>query len=162
MPFAFHCHKSYSKYQFCQIPTPHNAWNIGLSYPCPPHPLFRPQNVNFLIFMQFLAISHKLSPTSWFHLGNPVMCVCKEGWFIRLGQEGVAFEIVEETVWNNLKGGGIEKRARETKILKMCMCVCGNGGGAGWSSGVGALKEVGAEPPYELWSLTNSIASECL
>ena len=30
------------------------------------------------------------------------------------------------------------------------MCVCGNGGGAGWSSGVGALKEVGAEPPYEL------------
>ena len=45
----------------------------------------------------------------------------------------------------------------------MHVCVgVGGGGGAGWSSGVGALKEVGAEPRYELWPLTNSIVSECL
>ena len=48
------------------------------------------------------------------------------------------------TVWNTLKGNGTEKRGGETKISKR--------GGSKLGPRVGALKKVGLEPPYELWS----------
>ena len=35
-------------------------------------PLFCPQNIDFVIFMQFLVILRKLFPTIWPHLRNPV------------------------------------------------------------------------------------------
>ena len=41
--------------------------------------------------------------------------MCKEGWCVRLGQEGVAWG---GELWNTLEGGGTEKRGGETKILK--------------------------------------------
>ena len=64
-----------------------------------------------------------------------------EGWLVGLGQEGVA------RGWGNYlkylkRGCGTEKRGGETKILEM-------GGKLG--QGVGALKNRGLEPPYELW-----------
>ena len=34
----------------------------------------------------------------------------KECWFVRLGQEGVAWRKGEGTVWNTLKGGATEKK----------------------------------------------------
>ena len=40
--------------------------------------------------------------------------MCKEGWSVGLGQKGVAWG----TVWNTLKGGGTEKSGGETKIFK--------------------------------------------
>ena len=55
--------------------------------------------------------------------------MCKEGWCVKLGQEGLCEG--GGTVWNTLKGGGKEKWRRETKILK-------KGGKLG--QGVGALK----------------------
>ena len=69
---------------------------------CPTHipsPTFLPPKCQFsnfhAVFGHFTQIvPHKLTP-----IGKPChVCMCKEGWFIRLGQEGVAFEIVEETV----------------------------------------------------------------
>ena len=46
--------------------------------------------------------------------------MCKEGWYVGLGQEGVVW--VEGTVWNTLKGGGTEKRGGKQKILKRDEC----------------------------------------
>ena len=53
----------------------------------------------------------------------------KEGWCVGLGQEGV--HEGGGTVWNTLRGGGIEKRGGETKILKRASKL---------GLGVGALK----------------------
>ena len=47
--------------------------------------------------------------------------------------------------WGRKEGKG----NKDFKNVRVCVGV-GGGGGAGWSSGVGALKEVGAEPRYEL------------
>ena len=44
-----------------------------------------------------------------------LLIMCKEGWSVELGQEGVAWG---GTAWNTLKGGGTEKRGEETKIFK--------------------------------------------
>ena len=47
-----------------------------------------------------------------------------------------------------LKMGGTEKRRRDTKLLR-------RGGGSSVKGRVlGALKEGGVEPPYELWVVT--------
>ena len=40
--------------------------------------------------------------------------MCKEGWCVRLGQEGLCEG--GGTVLNTLKGGGTEKKGEETKI----------------------------------------------
>ena len=62
--------------------------------------------------------------------------MCKEGWCVGLGQEGVAWGW-GGTVWNTLKESGTEKRGGETKILKMegklgqVVGVLKRGGGAG-------------------------------
>ena len=42
---------------------------IGLFPPCPS--MFCHKNVDFVIFMQFLAILLKMTPTSWTLMGNP-------------------------------------------------------------------------------------------
>ena len=57
--------------------------------------------------------------------------MCKEGWCVILGQEGVAWGW-GGTVWNTLKGGETEKSGGQTKILKR---------------GGGCLKKWGLEPP---------------
>ena len=49
---------------------PPTTRKIGLT-PCLP-PLFAPKIVDFVNFMQFLAILSRLSPTNRPHLGNPV------------------------------------------------------------------------------------------
>ena len=59
--------------------------------------------------------------------------MCKEGWSVRLGQEGVAWG---RTVWNSLKGGRKVKREGETKIFK-------KGAAGKLGEGVGALKRCG-------------------
>ena len=41
--------------------------------------------------------------------------MCKEGWSIGLGQEGVAWG---EDAWNTVKGGGTEKREGKQRFLK--------------------------------------------
>ena len=41
--------------------------------------------------------------------------MCKEGWSIELGQEGVAWG---EDAWNTLKRGGAEKREGKQRFLK--------------------------------------------
>ena len=64
--------------------------------------------------------------------------MCKEGWCVELGQEGVSWG---GTVWNTLKRGGTEKTGEETKILK--------GGGQAGSRG-GCIKKKGLESPYKL------------
>ena len=66
----------------------------------------------------------------------------KEGWCVRLGQEG-GFVRVGGTVWNTLKGGGTEKRGKETKDFKKERS-------AGLRSGC-LKKKVGLEPPYEIY-----------
>ena len=78
--------------------------------------------------------------------------MCKEGWCVRLGPEGGSLHNIGGTVWNTLKGGGIEKRGGESKILKR--------GKAG--SRVGCIKkEGGLKPPKKLscYTLTFSYFS---
>ena len=70
---------------------------------------------------------------------------CKEGWFARSGQEGgFLHKGGGGIVWNTLKGGGIEKREVETKILKR--------GQAGFWSGCLKKRGRGLKPPYKLWT----------
>ena len=70
--------------------------------------------------------------------------MCKEGWCVRLGPEGGSLHNVGGTVWNTLKGGGIEKRGGESKIIKR--------GKAG--SRVGCIKKGGGLKPHDFqeWS----------
>ena len=42
--------------------------------------------------------------------------MCKEGWYVRLGQEGL--HEVGGTVWSTLKEDGTEKRWGKTNILR--------------------------------------------
>ena len=49
---------------------------------------------------------------------NKPLCMCKEVRCVRLGKERDCLCEDGGTVWNTLKEGGIEKRGRETKILK--------------------------------------------
>ena len=69
--------------------------------------------------------------------------MCKEGWCVELGQEGVAWGWGGGTVWNTLKGGGKEKSGGETKILK--------GGQEQAGSRGGCLKKRGTGTP--LWTM---------
>ena len=64
--------------------------------------------------------------------------MCKEGWSVRLRQEGVAWG---EDAWNTLKGGGTEKREGKQRFLNE---------EASWVKRleVGALKE-GTGTPLE-------------
>ena len=49
---------------------------------------------------------------------NESVCMCKEDWYVRLGQEGDCLREDGGTVLNALKRGGIEKRGGETKNYK--------------------------------------------
>ena len=51
----------------------------------------------------------------WYLLKSVI--ICKEGWCVGLEQE-VSCVSVEATVWNTLKGGGMEKSGEKTKNLK--------------------------------------------
>ena len=73
---------------------------------------------------------------------NEAVCMCKEGSCVGLGQEGVVYVRVGETLWNTLKGVQIEKKGGETKILK---------GEGKLAQGVGTLERGGLEPSYKLW-----------
>ena len=72
----------------------------------------------FIFFCQhnFIKKSHsKLSK-------NDPVCMCKESWCVGLGQEGGSLReggwVGGGIVWSTFKGGVIEKRTVETKILK--------------------------------------------
>ena len=54
---------------------PPTSRKIGLP---PPPPLLCPKNVDFVIFMQFLANLPKMSPTSRTQLQNPELCSDKK------------------------------------------------------------------------------------
>ena len=68
------------------------------------------------------------------------MCMCKEDWWVGLGQGGTCVRI-EATVWKCIKMGGEKKEGKENTDFK-------NGGQAG--SREGCLKKVGPEPTYIL------------
>ena len=74
---------------------------------------------------------------------NKPLCMCKEVRCVGLGKERDCLREGGETVWNTLKGGGIEKKGRETKILKRR--------GAQARSRGGSRKTEELEDPYELW-----------
>ena len=60
---------------------------------------------------------------------NKPLCMCKEVRCVRLGKERDCLCEDGGTVCNTLKEGGIEKRGRETKILKRRRWGGGGGGG---------------------------------
>ena len=66
--------------------------------------------------------------------------MCKEDWCVGLGQEGDICVRVGVTVLNTLKGGGIEKRGRKTKIFN-------GGGGGGQAVSRGGFLKRGAGTP---------------
>ena len=70
--------------------------------------------------------------------------MCKEGWCIRLGQEGDEWGW-EITVGNTLKEGGTGKRGGNKDLKKEDKL----------GQGVGALKNGRQEVPYRLWQYIN-------